>query len=172
MGSSWSKGASAAGRQGAVRKFPTRVPTTPAPPKPLPVTSDSSKTQAIRTDAIDADIAPGGFSKRLHQMGIAQPQPTLSHSSVVTAQATPASSSNATLSVLEARRLLQQKYNEDQKAGRSDRRLVDMRTLVVALKMRQRGIPGPEIETKLGLETGLVNKLGQPNIVTHLTATK
>ncbi|PHH82412.1 hypothetical protein CDD82_6100 [Ophiocordyceps australis] len=120
---------------------------------------------------MDADFAPGGFSQRLHKMGIAQPQPTLSHSSPVTPQATSASSSNATLSVLEARRLLQQQY-ENQKPGRPGRRLVDMKTLVVALKMRQQGMPEPEIETKLGLEAGLVDKLGQLNILTHLSETK
>ncbi|KAM4058013.1 hypothetical protein HRG_011032 [Hirsutella rhossiliensis] len=134
---------------------------------------------AIRTDA---DFVSGDFSRRLHSMGIVQPNPTFSPSSqaasppspsAATAPLFPAASNNATLSVLEARRLLEQQAAEDlEKLGRRDspgRRFLDMRTMVDAVEMRYRGTPNSVIERRLGLECGIMDKLGPLSILSHLS---
>lgn len=138
---------------------------------------------ATRADAVDPDYLPGGFSQRLHSMGIARPTPTFSPSSQVVPQPSqgavtsplyPSASKNATLSVLEARRLLEQQAARDSASlARHDfpgRRFLDMRATLDAMVMRDRKIPDPDIERRLGFEPGVLDKLGPPRILTHLSA--
>lgn len=53
--------------------------------------------------------------------------------------------------------------------GSSGRRLVDIRTLVDALQLLNRGWPQADVESRLQLEVGLLDKLGGSNILTHET---
>ena len=118
-------------------------------------------------------------------MGIAEPNPTYSPSSIASSDAVdgpyappqgpafPSTRNNTTLSVLEARRRLQLRADEDFEAmGRASstgRRFVDVRIVVEALKLRERGMPTAEIEKKLSLQPNLLGKLGRPGVLSHAT---
>ncbi|KND91241.1 hypothetical protein TOPH_04184 [Tolypocladium ophioglossoides CBS 100239] len=215
MGSSSSKTAAAASRGAAARQFPSRAPGASIPhrtprtrteprSKPKPPLGDGTKDQdpgkaqqpnanprsvaAIRADAMDPDFASGGFSQRLHQMGIVQPNPTFSPSSTAVPQAStttlqapaapifPSARNNTTLSVLEARRALQQRADEDlEKMGRygsQGRRFLDMRAALDAMQMRHRGVPSSDIEQRLRLEPGIMDRLGRRQVLTHVSTNK
>ncbi|KAH7153035.1 hypothetical protein EDB81DRAFT_441939 [Dactylonectria macrodidyma] len=187
MGSSSSKVA-----RGATRKYPTRAPGTAVPaaaPRRQPITKTKaeplgggSKDDAIRADSADPDFVTGDFSRRLHQMGIADPNPTYSPSSTAapnlgpqhqTGPAFPPSRSNPTLSALEARQRLQQEAEEDfESMGRANtqgRRFLDMRTMVDAIKLRGRGVADRDIEARLRIRPGLLDKLGHQGVLSHVT---
>ena len=134
---------------------------------------------------MDPDAVSGDFSQRLHQMGIAEPNPTYSPSSTATPQRQsadtiaplgplfPSAKNNATLSVLEARRRLQQLAEEDFEAmGHSSsqgRRFLDMRTMVEAMQLRSRGTSNADIEKRLGLQARVLDKLGRQSIISHIS---
>ncbi|ETS07068.1 hypothetical protein M419DRAFT_67307 [Trichoderma reesei RUT C-30] len=187
MGASSSKAAA----RGAARKYPTRAPgavpqaTTRARPQQPAARGDGSKDEAVRADAMDPDFTPGDFSRRLHEMGIVQPNPTLSNSSTASSNLSPESldvplgplfapaKRNTTLSVLEARRRLEQVAAEDlenmgRDAGR--RRLADMRTILDAVHLLNNGVPAADVEKRLRLAPGLLSKLGPSGVLTHIPA--
>ncbi|PNY24874.1 Uncharacterized protein TCAP_05176 [Tolypocladium capitatum] len=196
---------------------PHRAPRTRTQPEPRPMSKpplgDDSKDQAlmpslgcqdhgkarqpnanppsvvaIRADAMDPDFASGGFSQRLHQMGIVQPSPIFSPSSTAaprgsttTPQAPaapifPPARNNTTLSVLEARRALQQRAGEDLenmgRSGSQGRRFLDMRAALDAMRMRDRGVPSSDIEQRLRLEPGIMDRLGRHQVLTHVSTSK
>ncbi|RGP77427.1 hypothetical protein FLONG3_4477 [Fusarium longipes] len=139
-----------------------------------------NELDTIQADAADPDFPTGDFSRRLHQMGIADSNPTYSPSSTA---ATPFRSSaasgphftptrsNPTLVALGARDRLQDEAEEDfANMGRDGRRFLDMRTLVDAMKFRDRGIPEKDIEAKLRIQPGLLSKLGQEKTFSHVTS--
>ncbi|KAF5710171.1 hypothetical protein FMUND_9671 [Fusarium mundagurra] len=181
MGSSSSKVA-----KGAARKYPARAPGAAVPqavarqpradpPKPKSKTlGNSAKDDAVRADAMDPDFPTGDFSRRLHKMGIADSNPTYSPSSTASTPPGPSfvpSRSNPTLVALSARDRLQDEVEEDfANMGREGRRFLDMRTLVDAMKFRDRGIPEKEIESRLRLQSGLLSKLGQEKTFSHVTS--
>lgn len=206
MGSSSSKVA-----KGAARKYPTRAPGSaiPSPPRAKPaaqpkskkplgggskdegIRSCSSSTRAlenltklaIRADAMDPDFAPGGFSQRLQQMGVAQPNPTYSPSSTAGPETTyqmpsgplyRSAGRNQTLTALDVRQRLQQQAEaEFENLGRANsqgRRFLDIRTIVDAIQMRDRGIPQKDIEARLGIQPGLLNNIGNQNVLSHITS--
>ncbi|KAL3959040.1 hypothetical protein ACCO45_007202 [Purpureocillium lilacinum] len=175
MGSSSSKSSMAAG---AARKFPHRAAgMTPPPRAPSRVVGQPDKAGRVKNkstpnctgngqptdvltatgveaDGMDPDFTPGsGFSQRLHQMGVVQPNPTFSPSSTATgperggsAPLFPTSRAvNSTLSVLDARQALQLQADQDlENMGRSGyrgRRLLDMRTVLDVIHMRERAVP-------------------------------
>ncbi len=119
------------------------------------------------------------FSSRLKQMGIAQANPTFSPSSAFSpdppgAQPAsgpryPSSASNATLSVLEARRELEEKADEEfGNMGRSTdkgREFLDAATIRDILVLRDRGIDTIAIEARLHLKPGVVKRLGPRGLV-------
>ena len=140
----------------------------------------------IRADSMDPDAVTGNFSQRLQQMGVVQPNPTYSPSSTAMPPENPAAlarrsgsagpafaptRSNPTLSALEARRRLQQEAEAEFEAlgtGKpGGRRFVDMRTLVDAMTLLNRGTPQEEIEKRLNLENGLLERLGKPGTLSH-----
>ncbi|KAI1041507.1 hypothetical protein LB505_001835 [Fusarium chuoi] len=187
MGSSSSKVA-----KGVARKYPARAPGAAVPqsvarqpraepPKPKSKSlGNSTKDDAVRADAMDPDFPTGDFSRRLHQMGIADSNPTYSPSSTAATPLGPSappgpslapSRSNPTLVALSARDRLQDEAEEDfANMGREGRRFLDMRTLVDAMKFRDRGIPGKEIESRLRIQPGLLNKLGHERTFSHVTS--
>ena len=79
------------------------------------------------------------------------------------------SPSNATLSVLEARRKLQDAATaEFDRTGRSTdrgREFLDVRTIHDILALRERGIDPSAIESKFNLKAGVVKRLGQTGMV-------
>lgn len=84
------------------------------------------------------------------------------------------SRSNPTLTVLEARRKLQALADEDTEAvnrlgSKAQRRFVDMRTLVDAMDMLERGHSAKEVEGRFGLQPGLLGKLGKKGVLQHLS---
>ena len=124
------------------------------------------------------------FSRRLRQMGVAQPNPTFSPSSTaapgprspppqqqreVPGPSYPAPASNATLSVLAARRTLQDRADEEfDHMGRSTdrgREFLDVATIRDILVMRARGADPATIEARLNLRAGVVKRLGPPGLV-------
>ncbi|KAJ4003048.1 hypothetical protein NW752_012290 [Fusarium irregulare] len=182
MGSSSSKVV-----KGAARKYPARAPGAAVPQAvarqqraEAPKTQPKTLGNTIRTDAQDPDFPTGDFSRRLHQMGIADSNPTYSPSSTA---ATPLGSSavpgphfaptrtNPTLVALGARDRLQDEAEEDfANMGRGGRRFLDMRTLVDAMKFRDRGIPEKDIEARLRIQPGLLSKLGQEKTFSHVSS--
>ncbi|KAL7954902.1 hypothetical protein V8C34DRAFT_260251 [Trichoderma compactum] len=188
MGASSSKAAA----RGAARKYPARAPgavpqatTARARPRQPEPRGDGSKDDAVRADATDPDFAPADFSRRLHQMGIVQPNPTLSNSSTAKPNLSPESldvppgplfppaKRNTTLSVLEARRRLEQMAAEDlENMGREEgrRRQADMRTIVDAVRLLNNGFPLADVEKRLRLSPGLLSKLGPAGVLTHIPA--
>ena len=130
---------------------------------------------AIRSDGMDPDAMPTGFSQRLHEMGIVNPQPTFSPTSTAISGASPTATThlpsavNATLTVLEARRSLQRAAEADFESmgrkGSRGRQFVDVATAVRVLGLRERGTPVQDIEARFGLKPGVVAKIGRPNVV-------
>lgn len=80
---------------------------------------------------------------------------------------------NATLSVLEARRCLQEQANDDivniGPPGRQSQRFIDMRTLIDTMRLRDQGISDMAIEERLCLEPGTVRKLGRHRVFSHIS---
>lgn len=186
MGSSSSKVA-----RGSTRKYPTRAPGSavpsapphtarPAPKLQSKTLGDGSKDEAIRADAMDPDFVTGDFSRRLHQMGVAEPNPTYSPSSTAAPQvapqapAFPSARSNQTLTALQARQQWQERAQEDleimNRTGTHGRRFLDMRTVVDAMRLRDQGMPVNEIEKRLRIQPGLLDKVGDQRVLSHITS--
>ncbi|KAH8899239.1 hypothetical protein GQ53DRAFT_741354 [Thozetella sp. PMI_491] len=193
MGNAGSKTA-----QNGVRKFPTRAqgaaPTSvPRAVRQAPKPS-STKDEAIRPDAVHPEhpahpdpISPA-FSDRLKKMGVVQPNPTFSPSSTASpfpdfpdgsrdyplAPTFPAAKSNATLGVLEARRRLEEQARaEFDNMGKSTdrgREFLDIATIRKILVLRQRGEQPADIESRLRLKSGVVQRLGPAGIVVPVRA--
>ncbi|KAK3899201.1 hypothetical protein C8A05DRAFT_18331 [Staphylotrichum tortipilum] len=201
MGASGSKAA-----QQTVRKFPHRAPgSSPpaaanpatravpqAPPAPTTASGPSSRSRpqasytkddAIRADSMDPDLPMSAdFADRLRQMGIAQPNPTYSPSSIaspfpdasgikqsLSTPRFPSSSSNATLSVLEVRRRLETRARAElDNTGKSTdkgREFLDIGTIKQILVLQQGGASPTDIEARLRLKAGVVARLGPAGTV-------
>lgn len=115
-------------------------------------------------------------------MGIVQPNPTYSPSSIaspvsdasgiqqsISTPRFPSASRNATLGVLEARRRLEAEAKEElENTGRSTdkgREFLDVATVKQILVLRERGVPASDIEARLRLKSGIVARLGPMGIV-------
>ncbi|KAI0160639.1 hypothetical protein GGR57DRAFT_389103 [Xylariaceae sp. FL1272] len=195
--------------QTAARRYPSRTPgsvppstTTQRPAarpaaqaqsrQPQPGSASLNKNEAIHADGRDPDLDPStnaAFSQRLRQMGVADPNPTLSNSSTVSTSPTyiqtsssakPASPSypsspptsktttpptqNRTLNALQARAALQEAADaefDDPSHGRS---FLDANMLKQILVLQQRGVEARAIEAKLKLKSGVVARLGPPGV--------
>ncbi|KAK7421668.1 hypothetical protein QQZ08_009842 [Neonectria magnoliae] len=188
MGSSSSKVA-----RGATRKYPTHASGSAIPaagPRSQPIAKPkagpaggSAKDDAVRADGADPDFVGGDFSRRLHQMGMADPNPTYSPSSTASRHLGPQAPlgptfapnrSNPALMALDARSRLQQEAEEDfESMGRANtqgRRFLDMRTMVDAIKLRGHGLADKDIEARLRIRPGLLDKLGRQGVLAHVTS--
>lgn len=170
------------------RKFPIREYGDRGPPKLHRVGQEGSNPRSTKCDVIskdgkDSDIISAGFSQRLHKMGVARPNPTISPSSRaptevrhtwkgIERKSLPRPTNNWTLTVMETRESLQQLMNKEitspGQGARRKRRFVDMRTLIDVIKMRNNGVPSEDIEEKFGLQPGITRKIGQVRIVPHV----
>ncbi|KJZ77581.1 hypothetical protein HIM_03305 [Hirsutella minnesotensis 3608] len=189
MGSSSSKAVSTAGRAAAPRRFPARTPDTSgatsavgAAQRPRSVPEAVNRRETAHVAPEESEQISGAFSRRLHNMGIVKPNPAFPPSSQAGLDATRSDIAapkfapvrhNVTLSVLEARRGLEQQADDDlENAGRQTypgRQLLDMRTVVDAMGMRNDGMSALDIETRLGLKPGVLSKLSSQEILTHLS---
>ncbi|KAK4129381.1 hypothetical protein N657DRAFT_677014 [Parathielavia appendiculata] len=202
MGASGSKAA-----QQTVRKFPSRAPgssptaavaspatrSTPrSAPTPSADTRQRSQPQASYTKDdsthADSEAADGpelrpDFAGRLQKMGIVQPNPIFSASSIASPfpdaygiphslsnPQYPSSSSNATLSVLEMRRQIEARAKDElDNMGKSTdkgKEFLDIATVKQILVLQQGGASARDIESRLGLKPGVVARLGPQGIVT------
>lgn len=155
-----------------------------------------TKDEAIRADSINPETSPefmdAGFSARLKQMGVAQPNPTYSPSSTAKPfpfsgpsshqfpptpnyPNYPSAANNTTLGVLEARRRLEEQAElEFENIGKSTdkgREFLDVGTIRKILVLRQQGEDPSKIEGKLKLKSGVVKRLGRPGIVAAVVDT-
>ncbi|KAI1378677.1 hypothetical protein F4677DRAFT_374769 [Hypoxylon crocopeplum] len=189
MGSKASKPA-----QAAARKFPTRAPGSAAPPphaRPRPGAQRSSeprasfaKDDAVKADGVDPDPNPmtnPAFSQRLKQMGVATPNPTLSHSSTASPYPVfpdqgshgpgfPSPAQNPTLSALDARQRLQERADVEFENSTRGREFLDVGTLKQILIMQARGTPAADIEKRFRLKSGVVGRLGPRGVTLPLAA--
>ncbi|KAG5952868.1 hypothetical protein E4U53_007688, partial [Claviceps sorghi] len=129
------------------------------------------------------DLAPGDFSRRLRDLGVARAKTTYPPSSTVQTQhenGVPTqdllySRHNTTLEVLQARQTLQQLAIDDAlRLGPSDRgakRFVDMRVAVDAIRMRHRGLSDAAIEKMLRLQPGSMSRVGSSGIISYIAQT-
>ena len=121
-------------------------------------------------------MTSSAFADRLRQMGVAQPNPIFSPSSKApkftnasTGDSQVPSSSNATLNVLNSRRRLQARVDEESSdlasANSRGREFLDIGTIRKILTLRQQGEEAAKIELKLQLKPGVVAKLGPPEVL-------
>ncbi|TWU73269.1 hypothetical protein ED733_002488 [Metarhizium rileyi] len=192
MGSSVSK----AGRATAAvkRRYPTPNRSGQTPPN-LHSTDHSTRLprksgkqeHATKVYGNDPDFTPSDFSQRLYDMGMVQPNATKSSSatdqnntqevendpSTIHHLPTKPIKHNATLSVLEARRHLQQQADDETAnsapPGRRLKRYIDMRTLINVMRLRDMEMSPMAIEERLGLQPGTVTKLGHRGILSHVS---
>ncbi|KAI0849637.1 hypothetical protein F5Y00DRAFT_55431 [Daldinia vernicosa] len=181
--------------QSATRKFPTRAPGSAAPPpharsRPAAQRTPEPRASFTKDDAIKADsvnpnpdpnpFTDAAFSQRLRQMGVATPNPTLSHSSTASprpgapdqgprSHIYPSPAQNPTLSALSARQRLEERATLEFEDVRRGREFLDVGTLKQALALRERGTPAADIERRLRLKSGVVERLGPRGVTLPLT---
>lgn len=148
----------------------------------------ADEASAIRADSVDPspDFINPEFAQRLQKMGIVQPNPTYSPSSIASpfpdassikpsasGPQFPSASNNTTLGVLEARRRLEaQAKLELENMGKSTdkgREFLDVATIKQILILRQRGESASDIEARLRLKPGIVARLGPKEIVSPVS---
>ncbi|PHH88766.1 hypothetical protein CDD83_7073 [Cordyceps sp. RAO-2017] len=188
MGSFTSKASS--NRAGLTRKLPRTASGTSPPwsvsrnghqPSPWSSRKANAEGQSSLSEFVGPENLSSDFSRRLHDMGVAQPASSFSppfKAALPPSQAGaseflfPPTRSNTTLSVLEARRLLQRQANIDTNISSPDspsgRRLLDMRTILEAMLLRDSGTALSDIERKLRLQPGTVGKLGPRGVFSHV----
>ena len=147
------------------------------------LTRSATATRADSTKPESPDMVSAAFAERLRKMGVVQPNPTYSPSSTAVpfpdvpdqyppAPNYPPATSNVTLGVLEARRQLQERADlELENRGKSTdrgRELLDIETIRKILVLRQRGERSADIEARLRLRSGVVDRLGPLGLVTAL----
>ena len=148
--------------------------------------SDTDILPAIRADSVDPnrpEFLTPDFADRLQKMGIVQPNPTYSPSSIASpfsgdasgiAQTLskpqfPSARHNPTLGVLEARRRIEEQAKEElENLGKSTdkgKQFLDVTTVKQILVLRDRGVSASDIEARLRLRPGVVAGLGPKGIV-------
>jgi hypothetical protein len=146
---------------------------------------------AIRADApnqetVATEFMSPQFAARLKELGAVQPNPLFSNSSTAGPRGQqsgdpstqyqfppppnwPSARDNATLGVLEARRRLEEQAQAEMESmGRSSdkgKELLDVGTIRRVLLLRQQGVGDGEIEKRFGLRSGVVRRLGPPEVV-------
>ncbi|KAL9136443.1 MAG: hypothetical protein Q9175_002355 [Cornicularia normoerica] len=170
----------------------SNAPSAPPPPAGQPTAPGvtvhpQSQASSIRDQSINLDASDPDFAQSLRSLGPVQPSSTLSNSSTFNPSPSPSShgsksspnqshpqvfpnpSKNPALMVLTAReRLLQQAEVEFAKTGREDggKSFLDVSTIRQLLVLRdEKGMGGEEIEKRLGLAQGVVDRLGPRSVV-------
>lgn len=142
---------------GIVQPNPTYSPSSTAEPVQLP-TSGSRPTGGSEVRGHDDDILR---QIERHRQQYAQPPPRSSSAT--------APRPNTTLSVLEARRRIQDLATaDDENVAQSGRELLSALTLRDALVLRSRGVDPATIEKRLRLKAGVIARLGPRGLVEAL----
>lgn len=112
-------------------------------------------------------------------MGVATPNPTLSRSSTAAPSMPssssplrpqfPAPSANTTLGVLEARRQIQERFELQTQDPTAAREFLDVGVVKQVLGLRERGASAADIEKRLRLQPGLVERVGARRVVSPMT---
>ncbi|KAI1325745.1 hypothetical protein F5Y16DRAFT_255566 [Xylariaceae sp. FL0255] len=177
---------SVAAQAGAQAEAPGEDPSKKDPSKAARTAKDAS----IHADGQDPDFA--SFSQRLHKMGIANPNPTLSNSSTVASSGSydanlnptsqtssspstntaaspsyPTAPRNTTLNALQARASLQERAEAeftDPSGGREFLDAARLRQLLIMQTVHK--VPAREIEKRFGLKQGVVDRIGPVGVTT------
>ncbi|KAK4229687.1 hypothetical protein QBC38DRAFT_471343 [Podospora fimiseda] len=154
-----------------------------APPRPSFTKNEAIKEDSVNPKQTPNDFISPDFANRLKQMGIAQPNPTYSPSSIaqplvdasgidqsISKPSFPAAANNATLGVLESRRRLERQAQEEMENFGTSRdkghEFINISVVKQILTLQERGESAARIEKHLNLKPGLVARLGQKGIVT------
>ncbi|KAF2840512.1 hypothetical protein M501DRAFT_931817 [Patellaria atrata CBS 101060] len=159
---------------------PPQPPSTGDPTSPGPTTRPQVQASSQKDEAISLDASDPVYASHLRQLGAVQPNPHFSHSSTSPLDPTPSNAirpsfsrlpiaQNPALVVLEARRWLQAEAEKEfegvGRRGFKGRRFVDAVTIRQALRLREEGVEESRIEKSLGLENGVVGKLGRQGVL-------
>lgn len=143
---------------GIVQPNPTFSPSSTAGPVHLPATG-SRPTGGAEVRGHDADILR---QIENHQRQYASARPP-------SASASGSNRPNTTLTVLEARRRIQDQAAADSESfSQKGREFLSALTLRDALVLRSRGMPPAAIEQRLRLKPGVIARLGRPGLVEAL----
>ncbi|KAL9599099.1 MAG: hypothetical protein Q9219_004057 [cf. Caloplaca sp. 3 TL-2023] len=165
----------------------TNAPSHPPPPAgqptaPGPTVHPQEEASGKRDETINLDASDPDFARSLRSIGPVQPSSTLSNSSAFAPQ-TPSSTadpqnlsnifpnhaSNPALTMLSRREELAREAEADlikARTGGEGRRFLDVMKIREVLVMRdEKRMPESEIERILGLEKGLVERLGGKEVV-------
>ncbi|KAK0747912.1 hypothetical protein B0T21DRAFT_343631 [Apiosordaria backusii] len=145
---------------------------------PRPSPSQKQDSYSANPEKTPSDYPTSDFASRLKQMGIAQPNPTYSPSSIasplvdasgisqsISGPRFPSAKNNPTLGALEARRRLEEKAKAEMedwgKSSHQGKELLDIGTIKKIFVLRDKGESEQVIEEKLGLKKGVVARLGR-----------
>ncbi|KAI9834400.1 MAG: hypothetical protein M1819_003011 [Sarea resinae] len=161
----------------------SNAPETAAPPGGREAPGPTVRPQARASGERNEDAADPDFAASLRSLGAVQPNPTFSPSSTATPYShsnnQPASSptsvfpdpaTNPAITLLKARDDLAQaaerEFLEAGRRGHAGREFLDVVTLQQALNLRDgKGVQPGEIERRLGLKPGVVQRLGKVGVV-------
>ncbi|KAI9695222.1 MAG: hypothetical protein M1820_008794 [Bogoriella megaspora] len=148
-----------------------------------PTVRPQPRASETRDETINLDSADPAFAQSLRSIGPVQPNPQLSNSSTFPASSTNTTTgqqtqphfpteqqlaSNPALTLLNRRRELQEQAEEEfrshGKRGQG-RQFLDAITIGRILKMRDEGIRFEEIERRMELRQGVVQRLGRKGVV-------
>lgn len=144
----------------------------------------SCSPASLTRSVVDLDATDPNFAKLLRQLGAVQPSPTYSPSSRFNAkdktQVTarqhnrqetvfPDPRNNPAVVLLRVRQSIQEaadaEFLQTGKSGHQGRRYLDVGTIRQALVLRDQGIKAADIEARLDLKKGVLDRLGRPGIV-------
>ncbi|KZF26181.1 hypothetical protein L228DRAFT_235283 [Xylona heveae TC161] len=190
MGSSGSKAARTTAASTA-RKYPQRktapIPSNvqgrpvPSQERPTgPIVHPRPQASGTKDQAIDLDARDPDFASSLRALGSVQPTPTYSPSSTFNRGPVagrpggpslfPDAVANPAVALLKKREEIAHAAEEEflsiGRRGHTGRRFLDVTTIRQILTLRdQKGVQPAEIERRLGLQKGVTEKLGGPNVV-------
>ncbi|KAK4174281.1 hypothetical protein QBC36DRAFT_333972 [Triangularia setosa] len=143
-----------------------------------PSQTPKQDSYSVNPEKTPSDYPTTDFASRLKQMGVVQPNPTYSPSSIasplvdasgisqsISGPMFPSAKNNPTLGALEARRRLEQKAKLEMedwgKSSYQGKELLDIGTIKKIFVLRDQGESEQVIEKRLGLKKGVVARLGR-----------
>ncbi|OGE58330.1 hypothetical protein PENARI_c001G05888 [Penicillium arizonense] len=158
-------------------EYTPSTPRTPNASSQGPTYHSKEPASNVKSDAIDMDGRDPDFAASLRSIGPVNPVPTYSNSSTVSRpgpmQTIFPQSSNPALLVINARQRLNKLAEEEAEsfgvAGHPGRQFLDALTIQQVLTMRDKqGMSRRQIEKFLGLKNGVVDRLGNDEIVSRI----
>ncbi|KAG6048924.1 hypothetical protein E4U17_007000 [Claviceps sp. LM77 group G4] len=135
--------------------------------------SHERKSPTEISDVEDLEIPAADFSRRLRDVGTVKLHPISSrYETSIPTPYSPSTGQNITISVLQARKTLQQLASDNVSGlGSSSgdaRRFADMRTTIDAVRMRDRGLSDGTIEQILNFQPGVMKRVGSIGMITYI----